>query len=188
MDPIGTNTETIDPPKNAVQKLASSLKNLKIVVSRRSQKLIDDTVPHKIPRWIFTGLLALWYLYTVITMGGWYIVSYALGIYVLNLFIDFISPLHDPEEAGEPLPTQKGDNYSPFVPKLLEPKFWLGTTKALLIANLCTFFPFLDVLVFWPILLLYFIILFLASMKNRIQHMIDNKYVPWSRNKPSFQQ
>lgn len=36
-------------------------------------------------------------------MQGWYIVTYALGIYQLNLFIAFLTPKIDPalEELGE---------------------------------------------------------------------------------------
>ena len=41
-------------------------------------------------------------------LQGWYIVSYALAIYLLNLFIAFISPKFDPimeeeEEIGKTL-------------------------------------------------------------------------------------
>lgn len=40
-------------------------------------------------------------MYRVYTLGGWYIVSYALGIYLLNVLMDFLSPLSDPaEEEG----------------------------------------------------------------------------------------
>ena len=46
-----------------------------------------------------------------------------------------------------------------------------------------TLFPFLDVPVFWPILLLYWMVLFFITMKRQIKHMIRYKYVPFSFGK-----
>jgi hypothetical protein len=40
-----------------------------------------------------------------------------------------------------------------------------------------------DVPVFWPILLLYWIVLFALTMKRQIRHMIKYKYVPFSFGK-----
>ena len=45
---------------------------------------------------------------------------------------------------------------------------WLSTSRAILIAIVCSFFSFLDIPVFWPILVLYFIILFVFTMKRQI--------------------
>ena len=33
---------------------------------------------------------------------GWYIITYALGIYILNLFIGFLSPRIDPAITDDP--------------------------------------------------------------------------------------
>ena len=41
----------------------------------------------------------------------------------------------------------------------------------------------LDVPVFWPILLCYWIVLFILTMKRQIMHMIKYKYVPFSTGK-----
>ena len=38
-------------------------------------------------------------------------------------------------------------------------------------------FPFFDIPVFWPILLVYFIILFVLTMRRQIAHMRKYKYV-----------
>ena len=40
--------------------------------------------------------------------------------------------------------------------------------------------------VFWPILLLYFIALFVLTMKRQIKHMIKYKYVPFSLGKTRY--
>jgi hypothetical protein len=50
-----------------------------------------------------------------------------------------------------------------------------------------TFFEVFDVPVFWPILLLYFFVLFFVTMKRQIKHMIKHRYVPWSFGKPAYQ-
>lgn len=46
-----------------------------------------------------------------------------------------------------------------------------------------TFFPVFDVPVFWPILLLYWLSLFILTMKRQIKHMIKYKYLPFSLGK-----
>ena len=51
-------------------------------------------------------------------------------------------------------------------------------TKALCIAFVMTFFSVFDVPVFWPILLCYWIVLFVLTMRRQIAHMIKYKYIP----------
>ena len=48
---------------------------------------------------------------------------------------------------------------------------------------LATFFPIFDVPVFWPILLLYFFVLFFITMKRQVKHMIKHKYIPFDLGK-----
>ena len=43
-------------------------------------------------RWIGFSVAMLMYLLRVYFVNGWYIVTYGLGIYLLNLFIGFLSP------------------------------------------------------------------------------------------------
>lgn len=56
-------------------------------------------------------------------------------------------------------------------------------TKAFCVAFVLTFFSAFDVPVFWPILLCYWIVLFILTMKRQIVHMIKYKYVPFSMGK-----
>lgn len=58
-------------------------------------------------------------------------------------------------------------------------------TKAVLVAYMMTFFSFFDIPVFWPILLLYFCVLFALTMKRQILHMRKHNYVPWACGKKS---
>jgi len=100
-------------------------------------------------------------------------VAYSLGIYLLNLFLAFISPKFDPsleqdenmEDGGAGgLPT-KEEEFRPFVRRLPEFKFWYSSTKAIAIAFVCTWFRAFDLPVFWPVLVIYWLILFaLTSM------------------------
>jgi hypothetical protein len=56
-------------------------------------------------------------------------------------------------------------------------------TKAFIVAFVLTLFSVLDVPVFWPILLCYWVVLFFLTMKRQILHMIKYKYVPFSMGK-----
>jgi ABC-type amino acid transport system permease subunit len=47
-----------------------------------------------------------------------------------------------------------------------------------------TLFSFTNIPVFWPILLVYFLVLFVLTMKRQIKHMIKHRYLPFTRGKP----
>ena len=49
-----------------------------------------------------------------------------------------------------------------------------------------TFVPIFDVPVFWPILLMYWFMLFFMTMKQQIRHMIKHRYVPFSFGKKQY--
>jgi hypothetical protein len=52
--------------------------------------------------------------------------------------------------------------------------------KAALFSLTLTMFSAFDVPVFWPILVMYFIILFTITMKRQIKHMIKYRYLPFT--------
>ena len=64
------------------------------------------------------------YVARVYNLHGFYIVTYALGIYLLNLCIGFLSPQDDPETDAFALPSGALDEFKPFVRRLPEFKFW----------------------------------------------------------------
>lgn len=76
--------------------------------------------------------------------------------------------------------------FRPFARRLPEFKFWHSCTRSVLTAIGMTFFSIFDVPVFWPILLLYFIVLFVITMKRQIKHMIKYRYVPFSFGKTTY--
>ncbi|KAF6149018.1 hypothetical protein GIB67_005550 [Kingdonia uniflora] len=154
--------------------------------SRKFQYYLDRATPHTVERWIGTVVVASIYVMRVFFVQGFYIISYGLGIYVLNLLIGFLSPKVDPElEAldGASLPTKGSDEFKPFIRRLPEFKFWYSITKAFCVAFFMTFFSVFDVPVFWPILLCYWFVLFVLTMKRQILHMIKYRYVPFSLGK-----
>jgi len=185
-DPFGTS----DPLRSE----ATSAGKLMTSLGQRYQALLDAWTPYTAARWIGAGVLILVYMARVLFLQGWYIVTYALGIYYLNLLIAFLTPKIDPvfeqmdeySDDGPTLPTSTNDEFRPFIRRLAEFKFWHSITKATLIATFCTFFEVFNIPVFWPILLLYFLTLFGITMKRQIKHMIKYRYVPWTRGKTRY--
>ncbi|MQM15319.1 hypothetical protein Taro_048265 [Colocasia esculenta] len=102
---------------------------------RRYQYYLDKAMPHMLRRWAALCAVALVYVLRVgVFVQGFYVVSYGLGIYILNLFIAFLSPQVDPEiqelldtgangDGGPLLPTRSSDEFRPFVRRLPEFKF-----------------------------------------------------------------
>jgi len=168
--------------------IVASVDRLTFALSRRWRKFLDDTTPYALPRWLLAFILFGVYIYRVYSFGGWYIVSYALGIYLLNVLVDFLSPLTDPNDEEEAmLPTRADEDFKPFIRKVPEMIAWKQSTRALFCGVVCTFFDAFDIPVFWPILLIYFLALFTVSIKARVEHMIKHKYIPFSLGKPKFE-
>lgn len=104
------------------------------------------------------------------------LVCYSLGIYLLNLFLAFLQPKFDPSlsqddglEDGDsvrsPLPIKRDEEFRPFIRRLPEFKFWHSATRAISIAFACTWSELFNVPVFWPVLVVYWIILFTLTSK-----------------------
>lgn len=176
---VGVTADDISP--------ATAISRWSFSLSQRYQHLLDKSTPHVLYRWIGCLVVSLIYILRVYFVQGFYIVSYGLGIYILNLLIGFLSPQVDPEiqdlSEGPTLPTRESDEFRPFVRRLPEFKFWYSITKAFCIAFVMTFSSAFDVPVFWPILLFYWLVLFILTMRKQITHMIKYKYVPFSFGK-----
>lgn len=155
-------------------------------VKRAVQYWLDKSTIHIVPRWcLFAFVLCLFFL-RIYLVQGYFIVAYGLGIFLLNNFIAFLSPLEDPnEQPGLPTTESEGKEYRPFTRRLPEFKFWLACTRGTSTCIFMTFFSVFDIPVFWPILLMYFFILFFMTMKRQIMHMYKHKYVPisWGKSK-----
>lgn len=99
---------------------------LQAKIDQTLQHYLDKTTPHVTGRWIGWGLALLIYALRVLYLQGFYIITYGLGIYNLNLLLGFLSPQMDPDQSreGPDLPTKSGEEFRPFVRKLPEFKFW----------------------------------------------------------------
>ncbi|KAG1051576.1 hypothetical protein G6F46_004289 [Rhizopus delemar] len=178
------------------ENTSSSLLAQKSQIERKFQQVLDRITPFVPYRWTGTAVLLILFMTRVIYAEGWYIIAYALGIYMLNLFLAFLTPKFDPSieldeqanemEEGPSLPLKNDEEFKPFIRRLPEFKFWYSVTKATTISLFCTLFRLFDVPVYWPILLMYFIILFGLTMRRQISHMIKYKYIPFDLGKKSY--
>lgn len=165
-------------------------------LQRKYQALLDQSTPFVLYRWVGTGVTLLFFFVRIFLIQGWYIVAYALGIYLLNLFLAFLQPKFDPSsdaldqemEDGSvgTLPTKQDEEFKPFIRRLPEFRFWYWATRAVAISFFCTFFDFFNIPVFWPILVMYWIILFVLTMRKQIQHMMKYRYVPFTMGKKKY--
>lgn len=146
---------------------------------RYTQHYIDKTTVWVRSRWVAAAVMLVVYALRIYIIQGFFVVTYALGIYLLNLLIGFVSPAVDPETENV-LPVANNEEFRPFSRKLPEFKFWLSAFRAIWVAIVATFFQAFDVPVFWPILLIYFFMLVFITAKERIRHMIKFQYVPFS--------
>ncbi|KAH3743231.1 Protein RER1 [Pelomyxa schiedti] len=161
---------------------------VRYTVTARAQKIVDAVTPHLGLRWLVTAFLAVLYLIRVVlVLQGFYVVTYVLGIYLLNLFIGFLSPQVDPDSAdGGPRSITVDDEFRPYQRQIPEIKFWSNATFSIYIAFGCTYFPIFDIPVFWPALLMYFLSLATMTLKNQIKHMIRHRYLPFSYGKKIY--
>merc|ERR1712228_650913 len=116
-------------------------------MQRRFQTLLDRTVPFLAPRWMFSATCYLIYWFRVWMLQGFHIITYALHIYYLNLFIAFLTPkvdpityddVHEDDDDAQALPTHQSE-FKPFIRRLPEFKFWWWACRATMIAFTLTF-------------------------------------------------
>lgn len=160
------------------------------------QKYVDQSVPYTFNRWVGFGVVFALFLLRIVYVQGWYIICYALGIYLLNLFLAFLTPKFDPSleqemknesiEEGLPEDEPEDEEFKPFIRRLPEFKFWYNAIRATILSLFLSFFTIFDIPVFWPILLMYFVILFALTMRKQIQHMVKYKYLPFDFGKTKY--
>lgn len=162
-------------------------------VGRVSSAYLNKSILYLKTRWLAFFAFLAFYVVRVYMLSGFFVVTYGLGIYLLNLLIGFISPQIDPETDEYVLPVRGGGGpqsdtgeFRPFLRQVPEFKAWVSGMRALLIAIVMTFFQVFDLPVFWPILLIYFILLFVLTMKQQVKRMIKYKYLPFSWGKQTY--
>jgi hypothetical protein len=97
---------------------------LRAKMQQRWQIMQDRMAPLVAVRWVILAVMLGVYGFRVWRLQGFFIITYALGIFLLNLFIGFLSPVSDVDGDGPMLPVNTGDEFKPFVRRLPEFKFW----------------------------------------------------------------
>ena len=164
-------------------------------LQRLYQFYLDKVTPHAKERWIAFFILQVMFFVRIIYWQGWYAVCYSFYIFSLNQFLAFLTPKFDislqQEEANERLeaggaPDEQSEEFRPFIRRLPEFKFWFNVMRGGIIAFLLTGTRLTDIPVYWPILLVYFLILFVLTMRRQIEHMIKYKYIPLDLGKKKY--
>lgn len=160
---------------------------------RVTSAYLNKSILYLKTRWLAFFACLIFYVVRVYFISGFFVVTYGLGIYLLNLLIGFISPQIDPETDEYVLPVRGGGGthgdtgeFRPFLRQVPEFKAWVWGMRGLLIAIGMTYFEVFDLPVFWPILLIYFILLFFLTMKQQVKRMIKYKYLPFSWGKQTY--
>ena len=113
-----------------------------------------------------------------------------------------MDPAEDSEGPVLPSASSRSSEFRPFSRLVPEFKFWYllnihiymsysnmfryTSTRAMCIGYIMTFFKVCNVPVFWPLLLMYFVVLFGMTMKRQYSHMVKHNYVPWSSAKKVY--
>ncbi|CEP21951.1 RER1 [Cyberlindnera jadinii] len=179
--------EDIPLPEYSKNFVVNFFQRIKVTYRR----YLDASTPHVNYRWGSFAVLLVLFMTRILLAQGWYIICYGLGIYLLNLFLAFLQPKFDPslQQELQDESVESGEHtaeFRPFIRRLPEFKFWYRGTIATVVSLLLTLTNLTDVPVFWPILLIYFIVLFLLTMRKQIQQMIKYRYIPFDLGKKKY--
>lgn len=152
-------------------------------VSRMIQRKMDASVPHPGMRWSVAAILLLLYIGRIAFIGGFYLVSYVVSIRLLFLCVEMITPS---VPIDTPLPTAREDDARPFVPKKQEFIVWKHSCITIAAGLAATLFSFLDIPAYWPILVVYVLILIVTTIGGEVRKMMRYGYVPWNTGKKKF--
>jgi hypothetical protein len=162
------------------------------------QVLLDKLAPQIAYRWIFTAFIAFIFLLRIILKNSFYLITYCVGIYLIHSTIMFLTPkgndIADPFESYEQNKDEEDDyepelidnQYKPIVRNMPEFEYWKFTTKIISGALFGTFFDFLDIPVYTPILLIYFVVMLSLTVKCLLQHMKKYNYNPFTSSKAFY--
>ena len=146
----------------------------------RGQCILDKSISWPTARWlIFAVLTKLYVIRIMYAEWAFALISYALGLYLLSLVVEWLRPLQSDEELSRRLPISNDEDYKPFIRKLSGFNLWLRSTKAMIAAHFAICCPYLDIPEFWPLLLAYWVLMCVLSLNERIDHMIKFRYYPW---------
>lgn len=145
---------------------------------RCEQTLRDKTISHVTGRWVvFILLLGIFILRALVYLQEFFLVAYGLAIYFIAQCTNFWNPFNEilarPSNNNNNVHNSTDNNDDELNAPLLQPpplprrrrrriseyQAWLISCRGVLVAILCTFVPWLDVPVYWPVLLSFAIFL-----------------------------
>ncbi|ADM11999.1 Rer1-like protein [Encephalitozoon intestinalis ATCC 50506] len=157
------------------------------------QIYLDRLAPRPDVRWGITGVAFVLYCIRIWTTGAFYLITYCLGIYLLHALILFLTPkgemIPDPFENIEDddyVPEAIDNEFKPFIRNLPEFDFWMFVTKTVGVALVGTYFDILDIPVYTPILVFYFIFMVGYTTKRLVAHMKKYNYNPFLQSKEYY--
>ncbi|KAH0574488.1 RER1-like protein-retention of ER protein [Spironucleus salmonicida] len=133
------------------------------------KQLENLTAGFSLYRWIGTTVLTVFYLLFVLLTHSHYAIVYFLYIYILSAFIQFISPKTGDSTVALPVSTTDLADAKNYQREMCEFDFWFVATIWTFISLILSFFPFTDIPVFWPVLVLYSIALTIAIVHKELQ-------------------
>lgn len=105
------------------------------------------------------------YLLRVIISRKYVAITYFMYIYILSSFLQFISPKNKSDITELPTTLKDQGEYKPYQRQLPEYAFWLKYVQAHCICLVLTLFPFLNLPVYAPMLIIYCLILTIVFLR-----------------------
>lgn len=163
-------------------------------VRKHHRNLLDYLIQYKTARWLITAALCLFYFERSYGMN-YYIVTYLIGFYVLQLIVKYVTPkgLDQDENEEEDYEEQsistdssisfqpyltdcRADESRPITPSMSEMQVWERLTYAFTMGTICTCFKLLEIDVFWPMLVVYFLLLAAYTIRKVFKQMVKHNY------------
>lgn len=147
---------------------------------------INKTIIYRKERWILTIITYFLFIIKCVIYDSYYALLYILSFYYIQNIILFITPkdvpsIHDEDEDEDmyEIPDtvfNKSDDpdEKPIIRKISEFSLWEKITFFTLLCHLLSYFEVFNIPVWWPMLLIYFVIVSVLIVFKQRSHM--NKY------------
>ncbi|CAD8180106.1 unnamed protein product [Paramecium octaurelia] len=143
--------------------------------SMKYRRIIDKLIMHPGKRWFLCAFFLFVYINRLIETQSYFVVSYMLGIQIIQSLLRYFTPLGLPdiededEDVNIQLPQHTDDR--PLIRSMPEISLWEQIIFAMILSNLATFFQIFDLPVYWPFLFSYFILVIIITFKKYLKHM-----------------
>eukprot|EP00826_Nyctotherus_ovalis_P039665 TRINITY_DN3827_c0_g1_i8.p1 TRINITY_DN3827_c0_g1~~TRINITY_DN3827_c0_g1_i8.p1 ORF type:complete len:192 (-),score=41.70 TRINITY_DN3827_c0_g1_i8:144-719(-) len=182
----------IETESGSFAKIAESqsiIESTTYFVWRKLQCIIDLLALRCCMRWSIALALFLFFVYRAVHNGGLHVISYFLGLYMLEQFLGFISPKDELDVIApnqSVLPTRENEDFKPFKRAVKELDLWKSYMMAFAVSIAISYIDFLNIPVYWPLLVGYFAIVMFIAFRSKIAHMLQYSYVPVDIGKRNY--